>query len=384
MIERVILHIDMDAFFVSVEARDNPNLQGKPAAVCGSLRRSVITSATYEARIFGIRAGISVSEAKRKCPQLILIKGDHKKYTETASRIFLILKKYTPLVEIASIDEAYLDVTDSLLLFNSPIQIARSIKEEIRQKEKLPCSIGIGPNKLIAKLGSSLAKPDGLVIIKKEEIKDVLRDLPVSKMNGIGPKLTESLNSMGIFTCGQLADVSLLKLKKRFGVVGQKLYEIAHGMDESPVIAFDEEEPQQSISHYITLEEDTNDFDFLNKVLFQLSEKVARRMRKEGLYGSRVCLTVRYSDFYTISKQRTLSRFTSSGNEIFKEVKAVFNSIPHPKPIRLLGIKISNLKKEGYQLGLFENREKKEKLLKALDEINEKFGEWTLCWGGLF
>lgn len=384
MTERIILHIDMDAFFISVEERDNPALHGSPASVCGAIKRSVITSANYEARAFGIRAGMSISEARKRCPHLILIQGDHQKYTETASHIFSILKNYTPLVEVASIDEAYLDVTDSLLLFNSPLHIARLIKEEIKKKEKLTCSIGIGPNKLIAKVGSKLGKPDGLVMIRREEVNEVLKDLPVSKINGIGPKLTESLNSMGIFTCGQLAKVSILTLKKRFGVLGERLYEISHGIDENPVIPFDGEEYQKSISHFITLQEDTLDFDFLYKVLIQLSEKVARRMRKEGLFGRRVTLTVRYSDFYTLTKQKTLSRWTSSENEIFKKVQEIFNSIVHPKPIRLLGVKVSNLKKEGFQLELFENREKKEKLLKALDDINEKFGDWTLTWGSLF
>ena len=189
MAERIILHIDMDAFFISVEQRDNPSLMGKPAAVCGSLSRSVVTSATYEARPYGIRAGMSTQEAKRRCPQLILVKGNHSKYTETAARIFSILKDYTPLVEVASIDEAYLDITQSQLLFKSPFHIARSIKDRILQKEKLTCSIGIAPNKLLAKLGSRLKKPDGLVIIEKEEVEEILRDLPVSKLFGIGPKL---------------------------------------------------------------------------------------------------------------------------------------------------------------------------------------------------
>ena len=165
---RTILHVDMDAFFISVEQRDNPSLRGKPAAVCGSLSRSVVTSATYEARPYGIRAGMPVQEAKRRCPQLILVKGDHSKSTEAAARIFSILKNYTPFVEVASIDEAYLDITQSLLLFKSSFQIAQSIKDRILKEEKLTCSIGIGPNKLLAKLGSRLKKPDGLSITTPE------------------------------------------------------------------------------------------------------------------------------------------------------------------------------------------------------------------------
>jgi DNA polymerase-4 len=384
MDDRLILHIDMDAFFVSVEQRDNPSLRGKSAAVCGSLSRSVVTSATYEARPYGIRAGMSTQEAKRRCPQLILVEGNHSKYTETAARIFSILKEYTPLVEVASIDEAYLDITQSLLLFQSPLLIAQSIKDQIREKELLTCSIGVAPNKLLAKLGSRLKKPDGLVVIRKEEVEEVLRDLPVSKLNGIGPKLTEELNSIGIFTCGQLGKFPVSVLAKRFGVIGERLHEMGLGLDDSPVIPFDDEEDAKSISHSVTLEEDTSNPNRLRKVLLQLSERVSRRMRKEGFYGKRIAITVRYSDFFTFSKQKTFSKWMNSGNEIFQHAFEIFESIPHPKPIRLLGVGVSLLKKEGCQLDLFEKKDKKDNLLKAMDRVNERFGDWTLTWAGLY
>ena len=383
MEHRIILHIDMDAFFISVEQRDDPALRGKPAAVCGSLSRSVVTSATYEARPFGIHAGMSVQEAKRKCPGLILVKGDHSKYTSTSARIFSILKDYTPLVEVASIDEAYLDIFQSLLLFNSPLHLAQSIKEKIREREQLTCSIGVAPNKLLAKLGSRLKKPDGLTIIRKDEVEGILRELPVSKLHGIGPKLTEGLQEMGILTCGQLGKTPVSILTKRFGAIGERLHEMGLGLDESRVIPFDEEEDAKSISHSLTLEEDTSDRDLLRKVLLQLSEKVSRRMRQEGFYGSRVVLTVRYSDFYTFSKQKTLTRWINSGNEIFRHSLEIFESIPHPKPIRLLGVGVSLLKKEWCQQDLFEKREKKDNLLKAMDRVNERFGDWTLTWASL-
>jgi len=382
--DRLILHIDMDAFFISVEQRDNPSLKGKPAAVCGSLSRSVVTSANYEARPFGIRAGMPVQEARRRCPQVILVKGNHSKYTETASRIFSILKGYTPLVEVASIDEAYLDITDSMLLFQSPLHMAQSIKSRIREKERLTCSIGIAPNKLLAKLGSTLKKPDGLVIIQKDEVDGILRDLPVEKLSGIGPKLKEALNSMGIFTCGQLGKASVSVLKKRFGVIGERLQEMGLGWDESPVVPFDEGEEAKSFSHSVTLEKDTSDPNILKKVLLQLSEKVSQRMRGEGFYGRRVAITVRYSDFFTFSKQKTLFQWLNSGNEIFKHAWEIFESIPHPKPIRLLGVGVSELKKEGYQLDLFEKKDKKDHLLKAMDRVNEKYGDWTLTWAGIY
>jgi DNA polymerase-4 len=384
MDDRLILHIDMDAFFISVEQRDNPSLRRKPAAVCGSLSRSVVTSATYEARPYGIRAGMSIQEAKRRCPQLILVEGNHSKYTETAARIFSILKKYSPLVEVASIDEAYLDITQSLLLFQSPLLIAQSIKDQILAKEQLTCSIGVAPNKLLAKLGSRLKKPDGLVVIGKEEVEEVLRDLPVSQLNGIGPKLGETLNSIGIFTCGQLGKFPVSVLAKRFGVIGERLHEMGLGLDDSPVIPFDEEEDAKSISHSVTLEEDTSDPNRVRKVLLQLSEKVSRRMRREGFYGKRVAITVRYSDFFTFSKQKTFSKWMNSGNDIFQQAFEIFESIPHPKPIRLLGVGVSLLKKEGCQLNLFEKRGKKDNLLQAMDRVNERFGDWTLTWAGLY
>jgi len=325
-----------------------------------------------------------IQEAKKRCPQLILVEGDHSKYTEAAARIFSILKDYTPLVVIASIDEAYLDITQSLLLFNSPLSIAQSIKDRILKGEQLTCSIGIGPNKLLAKLGSRLKKPDGLVVIKKEEVEKILKDLPASRLHGIGPKLTEELKSIGIFTCGQLGRFSVPLLTKRFGVIGERLHEMGLGLDESPVVPLDEGEDAKSISHSVTLEEDTSDPNLLKKVLLQLSEKVSRRMRKEGFYGKRITLTIRYSDFYTFSKQKTLSRWINSGNELFHHSFEIFESIPHPKPIRLLGVGVSHLKKEGYQLDLFEKRDKKEKMLKAMDRVNERFGDWTLTWGSLY
>jgi len=382
--DRLVLHIDMDAFFISVEQRDNPALLGKPAAVCGSLSRSVVTSATYEARPYGIRTGMSTQEAKRRCPPLILVAGNHSKYTKTSARIFTILKKYTPMVEVASIDEAYLDVTQSLLLFQSPLHIAQSIKDQIRESEQLTCSIGVAPNKLLAKLGSGLKKPDGLVVIRKEDVEAILNDLPVSKLYGIGPKLTEALNSVGIFTCSQLGRFPISVLTKRFGAIGEGLHEMGLGLDDCPVVPFDQEEDAKSISHSVTLEEDTSDLNMLRKVLLQLSERVSRRMRKEGFYGKRIAVTVRYSDFFTFSKQKTLSKWMNSGNEIFQYASEIFKSVSHPKPIRLLGVGMSLLKKEWCQLDLFEKRGNKDNLLKAMDRVNERFGDWTLTWAGLY
>lgn len=383
MDDRIILHIDMDAFFISVEQRDDPSLRCKPAAVCGSLTRSVVTSATYEARPFGIRAGMPVQEAKRRCPGLILVKGNHAKYTETAARIFSIFKQYTPGVEIASIDEAYLDITQSQLLFKSPLHVAQSVKERIKKQEQLTCSVGIAPNKLLAKLGSRLKKPDGLVVLPKEEVGKILEDLPVGELFGIGPRLEEELRSVGVFTCGQLGRFPILPLNRRFGAIGGRLHDMGLGLDDSPVVPFDQEEDAKSISHSVTLEEDSSDPEVLRKVLFHLSERVSRRMRGGGCYGRRVTLTVRYADFYTFSKQKTLAQLINSGNEIYRHALQIFESILHPQPIRLLGVGVSHLKKEWCQLPLFERREKKDALLNTMDRVNDRFGDWALTWASL-
>jgi DNA polymerase-4 len=325
-----------------------------------------------------------IQEAKRRCPQLILVEGDHSKYTETSSRIFSILKEYTPLVEVASIDEAYLDITQSTLLFKSPLHLAQTIKAHILEKEKLTCSVGIAPNKLLAKLASRLKKPEGLVVIEKEEVEKVLGDLPVSRLYGIGPKLEEALQAMGIFTCGPLGKFPVPLLIQRFGVIGERLHEMGLGIDHSPVIPFDEEEDPKSVSHSVTLEKDTSELEPLKKVLLQLSERVSRRMRRDFLYGKRVTLTVRYSDFYTFTKQKTLSQSINSGNDIFRHGLEIYRSISHPKPIRLLGIGMSLLEKEWSQLGLFDRRQKTDHLLKAMDQVNDRFGDWTLTWASLY
>ena len=220
-------------------------------------------------------------------------------------------------------------------------------------------------------------------MIEKEEVEKLLRDLPVSKLYGIGPKLEEALQAMGLFTCGPLGKFPVALLIQRFGVIGERLHEMGLGIHECPVIPFDEEEDPKSVSHSVTLEKDTSELETLKKVLLQLSERVSRRIRRDSLYGKRVTLTVRYSDFYTFTKQKTLSQSINSGNDIFRQGLEIYLSISHPQPIRLLGIGMSLLEKEWSQLGLFDRREKNDHLLKAMDQVNDRFGDWTLTWASL-
>lgn len=380
---RRILHVDMDAFFAAVEQQCNPRLQGKPVAVIGSNRRTVITTASYEARRFGIKTGMTLSEAKKLCPQLIMVTGNNKKYTDISTQLISIYKNYTPLVEVFSVDEAFLDITGSLKLFGGEEKIALLLKEEIREKLGLTCSIGIAPNKLLAKLASDQQKPDGLMILKPEEVPSLLAKLPVKELCGIGPSLEKSLAAMGIKTCGELGSTDPVLLKKKFGVMGEKLYLMGMGIDDSPVVPLEEEKEIKSVGHSMTLEEDTWDKNLLSLHILKLSEMVGRRLRSYGYQGRTVTLTLRYADFTTFSRQETLSAYIFHTPDIYKVALQILSSIPLAQKVRLLGVSISNLNKKFLQLCLFERERKKALVTPVMDKINEKYGEFTLTWGTL-
>ncbi|MEE9542653.1 MAG: DNA polymerase IV, partial [Thermodesulfobacteriota bacterium] len=220
---RIVMHIDMNAFFASVEQKSNPKLRGKPIAVIGSAGRTVVTTCSYEARAFGVKTGMNKYEAKRQCPSLIFVIADNRKYTDTSTRIFSIFKRFTPQVEVYSVDEAFLEFSGSGLLSISPEKIAREIKETIRAEIGITCSVGIAPNKLMAKLASGMEKPDGLTIINDGNIEEIMRELPVDKLCGIGRKLTAKLANMGVRTCGELAAAPFGVLRRRFGIYGERM-----------------------------------------------------------------------------------------------------------------------------------------------------------------
>ena len=238
--DRRIIHIDINAFFASVEQVCNPSLREKPIAVIGSSERTVVTTCSYEARAYGVKTGMTKYEAKKLCPAIILVAGDNRKYTYTSSRIIKILREFTPDVEVFSIDESFLDVTGSIALFNGEKEIAALLKKRIKDELGLLCSIGIAPNKLLAKIASDIKKPDGLVIVKKDGVNNFIKSLPVSDICGIGGKLTSHLNLMGIKTCADLGKYPVEILKNKFGIVGERLHDMALGIDESPVVPFEE------------------------------------------------------------------------------------------------------------------------------------------------
>ena len=383
---RTILHIDQNAFFASVEQQANPDLRGKPIAVVGAAHRTVITTASYEARAFGVRTGMAIWEGKRACPELIIVRGDNKKYTYTSSRIVEMMREYTPLVEPFSIDEAFLDVTHSLKLFGSAETIACQLKAKIRHSFGITCSIGIAPNKLLAKLASDMQKPDGLTIITPDRAGKVLERMPVGELCGVGKKLQKQLLLYcNITTCGELGRCDEEKLRKRFGSIGSALKRMGQGIDDSPVIAMEDEEQVKSIGHSMTLPRDIEEREQIFKRLLQLSEMVGRRARKYGLAGKSISVHVRLGDFFSnFQKQTTINRYINLSDDIYKAAVRLYDSLKVDQPVRLLGISLSNLREgEDEQPSLFEENRKKEQLTKAMDEINNRLGDFRVTFGSL-
>lgn len=381
--EPFILHLDMNAFFASVEQTVNPTLRGKPIAVIGSAERTVVTTASYEARAYGVKTGMNKYEATRLCPAVIFVVGDNKKYMDASMRIMEILKDYSPLVEVYSIDEAFVDITGSFSLFGPPEEIAVAIKKRIKSTLGLTCSIGIAPNKLLAKLASDMKKPDGLVVIRQKDVAGVLKDLPVKELWGIGPALTSRLNALGIHTCSALGDAPASVLRQNFGIIGERLKFMGQGVYESPVSAADDEEEAKSVGHSTTLPTDIADKATINRYLLKLSEMVGARARRYGLKGRKVSLTLRYPDFFTFTRQMTLSAHTNDSRVIYNSAQGILNSMRLKSALRLIGVSISDMVKGKRQLSLFEDDRKREELLLAMDSVNERFGRATLSWAAL-
>ncbi|QWV95868.1 DNA polymerase IV [Geomonas nitrogeniifigens] len=380
---RIILHIDMNAFFASVEQQSNPALQGKPVAVIGAAKRTIITTCSYEARAFGVRTGMNSWEARQKCPELIFVVGNNKKYSYTSKQIIGIMREYTPLVEVFSIDEAFLDVTGCLSLFGSPEGIAGMIKERIRERFGLTCSVGIAPNKLLAKLASDMQKPDGLTVIPPERVAQVMERLPIQQLCGIGAKTQQQLAAFGIRTCGELGRFPVEILKKKFGVTGERLHYMGLGVDDAPVVPEEEAEEVKSVGHSTTLDADLCQRSEILAVLLQLSEMVGRRARKYRVTGKTVTLTVRYPDFTTFSRQLSRSVPTNNSDEIYRDAVQILDQLELAQAVRLLGVRITNLTHQAEQLPLFESERKKALVASAMDHVNNRFGDFSVTFGTL-
>jgi len=377
--ERIILLVDMNAFFASIEQVCNPGLRGKPVLVGGSSsKRSVVAAASYEARPYGVRSGMSVSEALRLCPGAILVEGDPRKYVDTAHRVFQICRDYTDMMEIYSIDECFLDVTETQERFGGPLEIGRAIKRRLREDLGLTCSIGIAPNKMLAKLAAEMQKPDGLVEIKREEVKTILENLPVNELHGIGERLRILLAKMGITTAGELGRASVRELKMRFGVIGEVLHEMGNGTYFSPIIPYHSQPDAKSMGHSYTLEKNTRDPDLIHRHLLRLSEMVGRRLREAGFAGRTVTLTLRYANMHTFTRQRSLQEHLDDGYAIYQAALPILHRQLQKDrhAVRLVGVSVSNLVR-AHQLNLFADKRWRD-ILSVMDAINDRYGEFTI------
>ncbi len=379
---RVVMHIDMNAFFASVEQRCNPKLRGRPIAVVGSGERTIVTTCSYEARALGVKTGMNKYEARRVCPSLIFVIADNRKYTDTSTRIFSIFKRFTPLVEVYSVDEAFLEFRG--LNLKEPQDIARAIKESIRCEVGITCSVGIAPNKLMAKLASSMEKPDGLTVIGKGDIEETLRRLPVSALCGIGAKLSAKLALMNIRTCSELAACPKGLLRSRFGIIGERLSLMGRGMDPSPLLPTEEDRGEvKSIGHSTTLPRDISERALIERYILKLSEMVAARARRHALKGGKVALTLRYADFTTFSRQATLPEFTDDARVISSAARSILDRVRPAMALRLIGVSIGKLVKGDAQVELFETDRRRGELLSMMDSINDRFGSFTVTWAVL-
>jgi DNA polymerase-4 len=378
-----ILHVDMDAFFVSVELLERPELRGKPVVVGGRPdQRGVVTAASYEARKFGVHSAMPLRTAGKLCPHAVFLDGHHEKYGEWSDRVATILAKFSPIVEMVSIDEAYLDLTGTERLHGPPLAAADKLLRTITRTTNLPCSAGLASTRLVAKVASDQAKPRGLVWVAPGQEARFLGPLPVRKIPGIGEVTDRALRALSIETVDQLAAVAPEKLEKIFGQWGDALYRKARGGDSYEFVI--DAEPK-SISHNHTFGEDTNDTEVLHALLSHLSQKACKRLREAGLATRTLTLTIRYAGFDTHTRAKTLSETTRLDADIFSVFEKLFTEHRDMKrKIRLLGVSLSGLSHGGEQLDLLdaERRERLEKLTRATDKLRDRFGFGKVQFGG--
>ena len=375
MTERTILHVDLDAFFASVEQRDNPELRGKPVIVGGpggEYARGVVSAASYEARVFGVHSAMSLREAYRRCPHGVFVPVHGRRYQAASREVMAILRRFTPQVEPISIDEAFLDVTGSVALFGDGPTIARLIKAAVREEVQLTVSVGVAGTKLVAKIASDLRKPDGLVVVAPGDEAEFLRPLPIGRLWGVGDKTAVALAEYGVKTIGDLAALPPDLLERRFGKHGAALVDRAHGRDHDPV---HEGDPAKSVGHEHTFDVDTSDPEIIERTLLAMADGVAGRLRSAGVRASTVTVKIRDSGFHTITRQRTLAEPTDLTEPIFRAALDLARREVRGMRVRLLGVTASNLG-EREQLSLFEAVEpRRRRAVEAADQIRRRYGD---------
>lgn len=371
-LQRWIMHVDMDAFYASVEILDNPELKGLPVIVGGRSARGVVSTCSYEARKFGVRSAMPLFEARRLCPHGVYLPVRPHRYAEMSGKIMAIFRETSPLVEQLSIDEAFLDLTGMERLGGAET-IARKVQDRIMDELKLSASVGLAPNKFLAKLASDMRKPHGFVKIAPEEAAPLLAPMPVSKIFGIGRSAEEKLKQFGIEKIGQLAAADITILRKVFGINAEQVKLLARGLDDRPVV---NEEEAKSIGKENTFDRDLTDFESCREEVLDLCGQVGWRLRREKLAGHTVTLKVKFADFHTITRSATSDRLIAWDEDIFALVEKLLQKINVKPGVRLLGVSVSNLfcPEDEPTLG-FEEDERMKKRNQAIDVLKGKFGE---------
>ena len=383
---RSIIHLDMDAFYPSVEILDNPELKGMPVIVGGNRERGVVSSASYEARKFGVHSAQPMAQAMSLCSHGVFLPVRMSRYKEVSEKIFEIFKRFTPLMEPLSIDEAFLDVTGMERLLGSPVAIADKIKKTVFEETGLTVSAGIAPSKFVAKIASDIEKPDGLTVVAQDQVAEFLDPLPVGRMWGVGKVTLEKLNSLGIKTFYDLRLAPVEILEKNFGKHGGKMHLLAMGIDGRKV---ETEHEMKSIGHEETYSTDIRDIESAEKELLALSMKIGRRMRLENVTGRTVTLKVKYSDFKMITRSETLDKDTDDGMGIYSVARGLLKKTETGgRPVRLLGISLSGLSSGNSenQMSLFSGTELSQKsgsLNRAIDSLEKKYGQKSVVPGRL-
>ena len=382
---RHILHVDMDAFYAAIEQRDNPELRGKPVLVGGESRsRGVVATASYEARPFGCGSAMPMAQAVRLCPTAIVVPVRMARYREASDQIFRIFDEFTPLVEGLSLDEAFLDVTGCEPALGSPMEMARALKKRVRDETELTASVGVAPNKFLAKLASDLEKPDGLTVITEETKQAILDPLPVGRLWGVGEATLKRFQRLGVQTVADVRRLSRDALERHFGNSADHYYRLSRGLDDRLVVPGRE---AKSISAEVTFPEDIADRDTLRRVLLHQMEDVAGRLRRHGLFARTVTLKIRYADFTTITRAASLESPSHRTEELWRVAAQTFDAWAKRelRPLRLIGVGVSHLGEEGArQLDLFDSDagEKQERLDETVDALKRRFGKNALRRGG--
>ncbi len=386
---RTILHVDLDAFYASVEQRDDPTLRGRPVLVGGRSGRGVVLAASYEARPFGCRSAMPMAKAIRLCPQAVIARPRFEAYRAASDKVFAVFERYTPEIEPLSIDEAFLDVTASTRLFGDGQTIGSRIRADVKAETGLTCSVGVAPNKYLAKLASDHKKPDGLFVVREGMIQDFLDALPVGRVWGVGPKAEHALALLNVRTGRELRELSEARLVQEFGVWGEKLYRLARGIDDRPVVP---DRQAKGIGHEETFHTDIGEPAILQRILVGQVDHVCRRLRRAGLHARTITLKLRLADFSTFSRGHSIAEATDRTDLWIPEAKRLLDEWcastrqgEGVAPLRLVGVRLTQLSSAvGEQLGLFPDADasRRTRVDKATDAIEARFGKGAITRAG--